>query len=48
MTCELCNKESNGLKGLSIHLKKKHNFNDTHLKINKNMLMKYGKEMNIE
>jgi len=32
MICELCNKESNGLKGLSIHLKKKHNFNDIHLK----------------
>lgn len=32
MECKICNKECNGLKGLSIHLKKKHIFNDIELK----------------
>jgi len=32
MNCKICNKNCNGLKGLSIHLKKKHNYDDIHLK----------------
>lgn len=32
MECKICNKNCNGLKGLSIHLKKKHNFDDIELK----------------
>ena len=32
MICEICNKEANGLKGLAIHLKKKHKISDVELK----------------
>ncbi|MCK9415298.1 endonuclease domain-containing protein [Candidatus Dojkabacteria bacterium] len=32
MKCEICNLEVNGLKGLSIHLKKKHKYSDLDLK----------------
>lgn len=32
MECKICNKDCNRLKGLSIHLKKKHTFNDIEIK----------------